>query len=499
MSRDDQTDNPSPAAPRGPARGPMLAAAGVAVIAVAGGAFALLQDRGNEAPPAPTVSATVRERPVEPSPEPSQDAAPEPSPEPDPEPERDPGVTLESYPDEPSIHWQVKADEVGPGGTRFEHPELSYYGARAALEVGDVTVVHVWEQDGSSIAALDPDRRTVLWTASATSAEFSDQRCDGVPGRTELFCVKQRVDTPGGVLEVIDVRTGDVTATSDLEHSPVHVAATGDGSALVATVAIGEWNEDWPYWVLEHDSSATQLWSLEKHLPPDARDLHRPVFIDATEPFPVAYDLTGAHRLDRAGSATSVAAGTTWADLPDGSVVWGRDAQDNYLFKEITVDDGSGGERLLTKKSGMDVWSARHTRPGRPLLTWSASEIVAWDHLAGEPVWRTPVTGLTWADLVYTNDAVLFRTDGFFVAIDPRDGHELWAEEMSTIDVTTLSDGARFVFVDGKTLVALSARDGSVAWQRAIPGDAGDWPVASNAVGGRLTVSAGDTLTFFAP
>ena len=488
-------------------RGPLFAVVGgIAVLAVAGGAFALSQRGGDAPPPAEISPTTAAPAPPEASPTPTESPSVEPSEEPEPAPEPtaipDPGATLMSYPATPSVHWQIKADEIIPGGSMFMHPSQNYFASTVGVEASGLVIVSVTGSDRSVIAGLDPESRTVRWTLDSSGDGLTYGGCDGVATSGELFCVKTSGELgDDGILEVLDAQTGKIRAEARLTGRPLAVVATGDGTVIVATIDQDAWEEAAPIKVQEFDRDAGLRWTWDYELADEQMDPHELISIDVTESLPVVHLIGVSYRMDRSGGATLIDKGTSRRELKDGSVLWaqGYGELDDYFYDALTVDDGAGTERMLAMNARFDYWSAPHARPDRPLLALSPNHISGWDHTSGAALWQTPFSGSSWPAITYIDEAILFHYGEDLAAFDPRDGSELWTGSAEYSEVSALSDGDRFIITGTAEIAAFSARTGEVEWRVDTPGDASGWYAIASALYGRLAVSAGDTLTIFAP
>jgi len=111
-----------------------------------------------------------------------------------------------------------------------------------------------------------------------------------------------------------------------------------------------------------------------------------------------------------------------------------------------------------TPYDGMDLT----THPGAQKSNWGA--FIAWNPLTGQRVWEIPETFMTMSGVLATAGDVVFygTTDGWFRAVDARNGRVLWSQKLSS---GVMSQPMTYLGPDGRQYVAVFAGVGGVASQ----------------------------------
>ncbi len=111
-----------------------------------------------------------------------------------------------------------------------------------------------------------------------------------------------------------------------------------------------------------------------------------------------------------------------------------------------------------TPYDGMDL----QTHTGGHTQKWG--EFIAWNPLTGQKVWSIPEDFMTMSGVLATAGDVVFygTTDGWFRAVDARNGRVLWSQKLSS-GIT--SQPMTFLGPDGRQYVAVVAGVGGVASQ----------------------------------
>jgi len=111
-----------------------------------------------------------------------------------------------------------------------------------------------------------------------------------------------------------------------------------------------------------------------------------------------------------------------------------------------------------TPYDGMDL----QTHPGGNTGKWG--EFIAWNPLTGARVWSIPENFMTMSGVLATGGDLVFygTTDGWFRAVDARNGHVLWSQKLSS-GIT--SQPMTYLGPDGRQYVAVVAGVGGVASQ----------------------------------
>ena len=110
------------------------------------------------------------------------------------------------------------------------------------------------------------------------------------------------------------------------------------------------------------------------------------------------------------------------------------------------------------------------------ILATSNAEIVAFNIGTGREVWKTNVSSEVLANPVVTDEKVIVRTiDGKMVALNPRDGSQLWVFDRSVPILSIRGTGVPIIvddniiagYANGKML-ALRLSDGKSGWETSI-------------------------------
>jgi len=111
-----------------------------------------------------------------------------------------------------------------------------------------------------------------------------------------------------------------------------------------------------------------------------------------------------------------------------------------------------------TPYDGMDL----QTHAGGHTNKWG--EFIAWNPLTGQKMWSVPEDFMTMSGVLATAGDVVFygTTDGWFRAVDARNGRVLWSQKLSS-GIT--SQPMTFLGPDGRQYVAVVAGVGGVASQ----------------------------------
>lgn len=138
--------------------------------------------------------------------------------------------------------------------------------------------------------------------------------------------------------------------------------------------------------------------------------------------------------------------------------------------------DGADG-RILWSREGLGRVSGGPTFDGNDFyFATREGEVVAWDEVAGQPLWRVHVDSEVLAPPVRAGDLLLVQTlDDRLYALDVRDGSVVWTHERSTPPLSLRGTAVPVVegtdvyagFAGGQ-LVALRLEDGALRWETVV-------------------------------
>ena len=483
---------------------------GIVVLALAGGAVAVLQ-RGDESAPAapdPTASSSQDSEPEPSAPTPQETSNEEPEPAQEPasaEEHHDPGVTLSSYASEPAVTWAVEPGDLVEGAGNFvdlHFPGGPHDGARG-LSVADVVVVGVGSENQRAVVALDPATRTVRWTREYEENEGWAWGCGAEPLRPTLYCVPG-TDYPADSvpLEVIDAASGALRATIDLPAYPARIRTTSGGNAMVLLLGVyDDTDPDYPDeqrlpgHVMEISPDGTVLWTYDF----DYRSWYGPESGNVVRVDGEVVSLLVEpdwFLLDRRGGAIQAAGVARAAQLPDQRRVELHGKFYSTIGDVVLVD--TTGERSTLATEASIYWDGvTNARSDRPLLIASGDRVIGWDPETGIEAWSTELGDDVWEVALATDRIAVISTERGAAMLDARTGALLtWIED----DVRSfLSDGERLVAIGPDRLDAYDIDSWETVWSFDIPEElAEEWPNYVE-MQGRIVLHTHGSLTFLEP